>query len=69
MPESDAVAVVRLRPCCPVCGHELEPPEMEMNPGLARPTSLYVPLVCYRGHWQGHGKFWTRQQDEVFSYA
>jgi hypothetical protein len=59
------VAVMRLRPCCPVCGDELAPPEMESNPYLLRPTSLYVPLQCPRGHWQGQGKFWTRQHDEV----
>jgi hypothetical protein len=59
---SDEIAVVRLQPCCPVCGETLRPP---VNvPDLRHPTSRYVPLRCARGHWRGHGKFWTRQRDE-----
>lgn len=59
----DEIAVVRLRPCCPVCGEALDPPED--GPNMTLPTSIYVPLQCPRGHWRGEGKFWTRQQDEV----
>lgn len=58
-----ALAVIRVTPCCPVCGDPLEPPpELEETP---RPLVTQFGLTCARGHWQGLGQFWVRQRDEV----